>query len=337
MLLPSTHLAAILLLVAAFVCLGSWANTFKAAGWRFELFSYDFAIGAIIVSAIAAWTLGTLGSELSFNDRIAVAGLRSQAFAMGAGFLFSLGNVLLIATMSLIGMTAAFPLAISIAFVISSVTEPSGANWLLLSIGCVLMIVTAITAASSRWQKRAKVSIARDAAPTPIRKSTKGLITGIAAGLLIGGSGPLAAQAFWGDLGLGAYAGMLMFCIGLIISTVFFNFFFLNMAIEGSRLSVRSYFRGSLSKHLLGVLGGAMWAGGMLCVYLAVSAPKGERPESSTITLLSEGSVLLAMAWGAAAWKEFARSAPYKRVLILVTAGVFILGLLCLAFGLAQK
>lgn len=332
MLLPSTHLAAVLLLVASLVCLGSWANTFKAAGWRFELFSYDFAIGAIIVATVAALTLGTLGSELSFNDRIAVAGLRSQAFAMGAGFIFSLGNVLLIATMALIGMTAAFPLVTSIALIVSSAAQPSGVNLLLLSLGCVLMIVTAITAISARWQKPAKVTPSRTAAPAPLRKSSKGLITGVFAGLLIGGSGPLAAQAFWGDLGLGAYAGMLMFCVGLIASTILFNFFFLNIAIEGSRLSIRNYFQGSLRRHLLGVLGGVMWAGGMLCSYLAASAPRSERPDAQMTMFLTQGSVLLAMAWGGGVWKEFARSAPYKRVLILACAAAFAAALAVLAF-----
>lgn len=333
MLIPSTHLAAVLLLIAAFVCLGSWPNTFKAAAWRFELFTYDFAVGAILLALIAAWTLGTLGSELSFSDRIVVAGLRSQAFGIGAGFLFSLGNVLLIATMSLIGMTAAFPLVLSTALGIAAVTQFSGAKLPLAFIGILLLAVTAVTAIHSRWQKA--VQRAPKSPPGPIRKSTKGLIAGIAGGVLIAASGPLAAQAFWGDLGLGAYAGMLMFCVGLLISTVFFNFFFLNIAIEGSKLTLRSYFQGPVSKHLLGILGGAMWAGGTLALYLAQSTPKSETPAYSTITFWSQGSVLLAMVWGASGWHEFARSAPYKRVLIVVSAAAFIGGVAALAFRFA--
>lgn len=333
MLLPSTHLAAVLLLLAAFICLGSWANTFKAAGWRFELFSYDFAVGAIIAAAVAAWTLGTLGSELSFNDRIAVAGLRSQAFAVGAGFLFSLGNILLIATMSLIGITAAFPLVISVALIVAAFAQFSTINIGLLLGGVLLLIVAAVCAIQSRWQKPGPERGRKDA-PPPVRKSTKGLLTGIMGGVLIGGSVPLTNQAFWGDLGLGAYAGMLMFCTGLLISTVLFNFFFLNIAIEGTKLTLRSYITGGVRRHLWGALGGAMWSGGTIALYLAQSTTHNEAPAQSTAFVAAEGSVLLAMAWGWAKWHEFARSAPYKRVLIGVCAAAFAGALACLAFRL---
>ena len=51
------------------ICLGSWINTFKATGnrWRFELFSIDFAVGALLISLLAAYTLGTLGADLEFQ------------------------------------------------------------------------------------------------------------------------------------------------------------------------------------------------------------------------------------------------------------------------------
>ena len=76
MILPATYLSALLLLVVSMICWGSWANTFKLTGekWRFEFFSYDFAIGLLLGAVIAAFTFGTLGSELTFSDRLMIAG-----------------------------------------------------------------------------------------------------------------------------------------------------------------------------------------------------------------------------------------------------------------------
>jgi glucose uptake protein len=97
--LPTTWLSALFFLVLSFICLGSWANTFKASGsrWRFELFSIDFAVGALIFSLLAAYTLGTLGADLGFSDRMLVAGRTNQALGIAAGALFALGNMLLLA------------------------------------------------------------------------------------------------------------------------------------------------------------------------------------------------------------------------------------------------
>ena len=52
MILPTTYVSALLLLVLSFLLLGSLVNTFKLAGkqWRFELFSIDFAIGALLLA-----------------------------------------------------------------------------------------------------------------------------------------------------------------------------------------------------------------------------------------------------------------------------------------------
>src|SRR5579875_4114249 len=122
MILPTTYVSALLLLIFSFLCLGTWANTFRLSGtrWRFELFNIDFAVGAILISVIAAFTLGTLGSDLAFSDRMLVAGRTAQAFLVGAGFIFNLGNMLLLAAVSMIGFASAFPLSIGLALVVTS-------------------------------------------------------------------------------------------------------------------------------------------------------------------------------------------------------------------------
>src|SRR5579875_3253920 len=114
MILPVTYVPVLILLIASLFCLGAWINTFKAAGakWRFELFAIDFSIGGLLVVLIAAFTLGTLGSDLAFSDRMLVAGRTAQALAIIAGAVFNLGNMLLLAAVGLIGISTAFPLTI---------------------------------------------------------------------------------------------------------------------------------------------------------------------------------------------------------------------------------
>jgi glucose uptake protein len=333
-LLPSTHTASLLLLLLACVCLGSWATTLRAAGgrWRFELFYFDFALGTLLFAAAAAWTLGTLGSELSFVDRTTVAGLRSQAMAVGGGFIFNIGNMLLLATVSLIGLSSAFPLVFSIALVVSSLASPGTSKFPLLIAGIVVLLATAaLSIATRREPPQKKAASKRGGAPSPIRKSTKGAFTGILAGGLIGFSYPLAESAFWGDLGLGAYAGLLMFCVGVAISTLVFCLFFLNIAIDGGRLTLPAYLKGTLRQHFFGLLGGVLWATGMLSELLARSAPPSEQPADSLVFLLTQGASLLAIVWGVLVLGELRSTTGNAKTLLALTTVCFAGGLFLLA------
>ncbi|MBV8820143.1 MAG: hypothetical protein JO022_17415 [Acidobacteriaceae bacterium] len=321
-----------LLLVVSFLCLGSWANTLKLAGprWRFELFYFDFAIGALALALIAAFTLGTQGAELSFNDRIAVAGLRSQAWAIGSGFVFGLGNMLLIAAISLAGMAAAYPLVLGLALLVSSFFSIGQANNIVsLAAGLALIFVAVLFGAAAL--KANRQSPAHAQLSSRGNRSTKALIAGVIAGVIIGISSAISENAFWGDLGLGAYAGTLMFCIGLVIATGLFSPFFMNIAIEGGRLTFASYLKGTGKQHLLGLAGGALWAAGLLCTLLAQSVPAAVAPTLTSVTLWSYGAVLLAIAWGTLAWREFAASRKNGLILIALTAILFAAGLFAVA------
>ena len=337
MFLPSSHSVVLLLLVLAFACLGSWASLFKFSGprWRFELFYIDFALGAIVSAALLAWTAGTLGSEMSFADRIAVAGLRSQAMAMSGGFLFSLGNMLLLASVSLLGLSAAFPLAGAVALIVGSLTGFSNVSYALLCAGDVLLIAAVVTAVASR-REVAKVPVKPQRRPSAARplleRRSKGALTGILGGVFIAAGYAIANSGFWGDLGLGPYAGLLLFTVGLLISTVFFGLFFLNMPIEGGRLSLRAYLGGTGRQHALGVIAGILWAAGMAGWLLSQAAPEAVQPEYRFLLWTLEGSAALALLWGLLAFREFkGRSATSKR-LIAVTGTLYVCGLAALAF-----
>src|SRR5262245_58258945 len=120
MILPTTYWAALLLSILSMICWGSWANTYKLAGpkWRFELFYFDYAFGVLLAATIAAFTLGSMGLELSFMDNLIVTGKRQIVYGVAAGTVFNLANMLLVASISLAGMAVAFPIGIGLALVI---------------------------------------------------------------------------------------------------------------------------------------------------------------------------------------------------------------------------
>lgn len=334
MVLPTSFAAAIVLLIVSLVCLGSWANLFKLTGkgWRFELFYYDFGVGAILLALAAAYTFGTFGSDLSFSDRMMVAGRTAQAMFLGAGFIFNLANMLLVASISLVGMATAFPLSIGVALIISSLWNFRAANFFSLVLAIILLLIAVILASaacrlrdSALLRSRAAVDqkTKRPQRPVKSKRSGKGILTGILSGILMGFVYPLAHSNLQGDLGLGPYAAILMFAVGMIVSTIVFNFYFINISIEGAPITFGAYFRGRPGQHFLGFVSGAMLVLGLLAALLAAAAPTAAGIDASVVVAIAGASVILTILWGAGAWKEFAKSPKSAKVALAVTTILF--------------
>ena len=72
--------------------------------WRFELFYIDFALGVALAVIVAAYSLGSMNAqELTFQDNLLITGYRKMAYALGAGVVFNIGIMLLVAAISLAG------------------------------------------------------------------------------------------------------------------------------------------------------------------------------------------------------------------------------------------
>ncbi len=286
----------------SFIFLGMWASLFKLARSRFELFYLDFTIGALLLSLIAAYTLGTMGPEASFSDRMLLAGLRTQAFVVAGGFIFNIGNLLLLAATSLVGMSTAFPMSVGLGLMIVSLWNAESGDAIPLAAGCLLIVLALVLAVTaSRARDRAKP-----------RKNTKGLIVAVSSGLFLGFSYPLLKNTLSGDLGLGPYAETLLLSIGAVISTIIANIYFMNIAIEGGPVPLRSYIHVRGPQHLLGLAGGAMWAAGILCACLGISSPANVNP--ALVLALPLASPLLAVAVGAWKWREFDDASPKAKL-----------------------
>lgn len=342
MILPETYASALLLMLLSMLCWGSWANAFKLTRkWRFELFYYDYALGVLLAALIAAYTFGSLGSDLAFTDNLLVAGKRYMAFAAAGGVVFNLANMLLVAAISVAGLAVAFPVGIGLALVVGVIwnyfLNPQG-NPMLLAAG-VILVVCAIVVDSLAYTAHAKRARSEKPAGRGQSKSPagmKGIVLSLVSGLLMGSFYPLVEMSKGGGVdagGLGPYAVAFLFSIGVFISTFVFNLYFLNLPVEGEPLSMFAYFRGTLPQHALGILGGIVWCAGAISNFAAASAPKSVQVGPAISYAIGQGATMVSALWGLLVWKEFAGARSGVKLLLALMLLLFIAGLVLVSIA----
>ena len=326
MILPTTYFAALLLTLVSMLCWGSWANTFKLTkGWRFELFYFDYAFGVLIAALVVAFTFGSMGDELSFMDNLTITGKRQIAMALAAGGIFNLANMLLVAAISLSGLSVAFPVGIGLALVIgviwNYILRPAGNPILLF--GGAAIVIAAIVVDALAYRAHAESSKAAAA-----KFSAKGLVLSLVSGVLMGSFYPLVEMSREGEIGLGPYTATVIFACGVLITTFVFNLYFMNLPVQGEPVSFVQYFRGSgLSNHLLGLLGGVIWCVGAVTNFVASSAPPDVHVSPAMSYAMGQGATLISALWGLIVWKEFAGANGKVKMLLTVMILLFLLGL----------
>ena len=132
------------------LCWGSWGNTQKLAGktWRYELFYWDYVIGILAFSLLLGFTLGSKGDTgRGFVEDLKQISMANYASAFTGGVIFNLSNILLSASVSMAGLTVAFPLGVGIALVLGVFVnyfgEPKGDAVILFS-GVALVVLAII-------------------------------------------------------------------------------------------------------------------------------------------------------------------------------------------------
>ena len=325
-------------MIASMLCWGSWANSFKLTkNWRFELFYFDYAFGVLLASLIAALTVGTLGFDgFSFQDDLRHAGLRQDAWALVAGGVFNLANMLLVAAISIAGMAVAFPVAIGLALVIGVVwnysINPTGNRELLF--GGMAIIVGAIIVDALAYRSYAlqrSRQAAREGKARQMRKSmsTKGIVISLISGVLMGSFYPMLqnASSLSSEIGLGPYAIAFVFSLGVFFSTFVFNLVFMNLPIEGSPIEITEYLRGSFKSHGLGILGGMIWAAGLVTNLVAAAAEGNAKVGPAVSYGVGQCAAMVSALWGLLVWHEFAGADSKVKTLVAVMLILFLGGL----------
>jgi len=113
MVLVQNYALAVFLCAIAMICWGSWQNTQNLIGksWRFELYYWDYSLGILLFSLIMAFTFGSFGKEgRSFIPDMLQADFRNLLSAALGGFIWNIGTLLLVASISIAGMSVAFPI-----------------------------------------------------------------------------------------------------------------------------------------------------------------------------------------------------------------------------------
>ena len=315
---------AVVFCVITMFCWGSWANTQKLAkkGWRFELFYWDYTIGVLLLTVILGFTLGSNGTVgRPFLADLAQASHASVYSALVGGAIFNLANILLVAAIDIAGMSVAFPVGIGLALVLGVVVnyrEHPGGNAALLFAG-VLLVVLAIVLDAVAYRK---------IPGTAASLSTKGLVLSVACGITMGFFYRFVAAAMYPDFTqpeageLGPYAAVFVFAVGIFLSNFILNTFIMKKPFVGAPVTFADYFKGSLSTHLTGILGGIIWGVGMS--FNIIAAGKATFAISYG---LGQGATMVAAFWGVFIWKEF-RSAPAGTSrLIAAMFSCFVVGL----------
>ncbi|MBZ2177538.1 MAG: hypothetical protein ACK58M_04490 [Acidobacteriota bacterium] len=330
--IPSSSTSVLALLAVALLCWGTWGNTQKAAGkWRFELYYFDFALGTILIALLAALTLGSMGDGFSFEDNLAISGKRQMAMAAGAGLIFNLGNMLLAAAVSLAGMAVAFPLAMGMALVVSVgwtlVWNPAGSVGL--QAGGLGMALASVILVALAHRGRGLQPATGKRPDTGLKATLLAVLGGVAVGLYQ----PLLALSRAGDLGLAAYGATVFFAVGILLSTLLFSLYFMNLPVQGDAVPLRYYWRKPHGQHIWGLAGGLLWVVGLISLGLAASSAPEVRAAPALMLAVEYGSGALAGLCGLLIWKEFAGASGSIRVRLLLGLVLFLVGVLLTAFG----
>ncbi|HOS45677.1 MAG TPA: GRP family sugar transporter, partial [Paludibacter sp.] len=106
------------------------------------------------------------------------------------------------------------------------------------------------------------------------------------------------------------------------ISNFLFNTLVMKKPFQGKPVTYKAYFNGNMKTHLVGVLGGLIWALGTALSYIAAG-----KAGAAISYALGQGAPMIAAIWGVFVWKEFKGSNKQTNVLLALMFLLFIAGL----------
>ena len=318
---------AVLLCLITMLCWGSWGNTQKLAAktWRYELFYWDYVIGIVLLSLIFGFTLGSIGDQgRSFIDDILQVNTHNFWSAFAGGIIFNAANILLSASISLAGMSVAFPVGVGLALVLGVFINYFGApkgDPVILFLGVALIVVAIIL----NGLASGKTTTGTEAS----NNKKKGIIIAICAGILMSFFYRFVAAAM--DLNnlenptagmLTPYGAFFIFSLGILGSNFIFNTVVMKKPFVGEPVNYSQYFKGNLSTHSVGILGGIIWGVGTVLSYIAAG-----KAGPAISYALGQGAPMIAALWGVFIWKEFKGSSKMVNLLLTLMFILFIAGL----------
>jgi glucose uptake protein len=285
------------------LCWGSWANSAKCTTekWQFPLYYWDYSIGLILTAVLFGLTMGSSGDEgRSFIVDLGQADFTSVGYAFLGGVVFNLSNLLIVAAITIAGLSVAFPIAVGLALVLGVLLNylkvPTG-NPVLLFAGVTLVVIAMVVNALA----------SRKAESSKGKTSTKGIIISVISGVIMSFFYRFVAEGMTMDFThpepgkLTPYSAVLVFSVGLFLSNFVWNTFFMYRPITGTPVTYKQYFtNGTTRQHVIGILGGIIFNIGFLFNLIAA-----EKAGPAISYGLGQGSTMIGAAWGVFWFKEF--------------------------------
>jgi glucose uptake protein len=325
---PHTYVASLLLMLLSMACWGSWGNTQKAdSRWRFELFYLDYNIGLLLCAALAGLTFGNRLPHQpdAFFTNLAAASPRAIAEALAGGIVFTAGNLLLVAAISIAGMAVAFPVGSGLGLVIGAVL-----NYLVAPSGNPILIFGGIALVCAAIALDALAYRAHSGAASAKASPTKGIVLSIFGGIGAGLFYPLVAKSLSGTGHLTPYTVNFVFAVGAALSAIPITYLFMRKPVTGPALTFRDYSAGALPLHLWGVLGGLVWGIGTIANFVASAVPI---IGPATSFSMGEGNTMISALWGVFVWHEFRGATARVRMFLGLMFLCFLLGLTSIALA----
>ncbi len=331
MFIVDSYILAIVFCVVTMLCWGSWANTQKLAGksWRYELFYWDYVLGLLIMSLIFAFTLGSIGEQgRSFLPDLAQADWKNIGSAFLGGVIFNAANILLSSAIAIAGMSVAFPIGIGLALVLGVIINYLGSQKgdpILLFLG-VGLITIAIILNALAYKKTSS---------SGLKVTKKGILISVLAGLLMSFFYRFVAASM--DLDnfenpaqgmMTPYTAMVIFSLGVFMSNFLFNSILMKKPISGEPTNYKAYFKGKISIHSVGVLGGGIWAIGNSLNLIAA----GEAGAAISYGL-GQGATLVAALWGVFIWREFKGAPKGTNAMLFFMFVFFLAGIISIIYA----
>ncbi len=321
---PHSFDVALLMMIVSPICWGSWANTYKGVkNYRFELFYWDYAVGIFLTALVLALTMGSTGHDASsFAANVSSADTSNIVYALIAGAIFNIANLLLVAGIDMAGLAVAFPVSIGIALVVGvvlSYAQQAKGNAALLALGVACAIVAVVL------DGKAYGHLASSTGRTVSRKS---IIVCIVSGVLMGLWAPAAAHAMTRGKVLGPYSFAVFLTLGALLSCFIFNIYFMKKPLVGNPVNFSGFFSAPASGHLLGVLGGVIWSVGT--VFNLVAANFTGVAISYAI---GQSAPMVAALWGVFVWKEFAGANSKAKTYVSLMFVSYFLAILFVAWA----
>ncbi|MFZ3217635.1 MAG: hypothetical protein WA192_16370 [Candidatus Acidiferrales bacterium] len=317
---PTSFGSALLMMIVSAICWGSWANTYKGVkNYRFELFYWDYAVGIFLMSLIYALTMGSSSSgPASFLNNVRAADLSNIGWALLAGIIFNLANLLLVAAIDMAGLAIAFPVAIGIALVVGTVlsfAQQQKGDVTMLAAGVLCAVVAVILDGKAYGE----LSTGKDV-------SRKSILTCVVSGVLMGLWAPFSTRALTHGNTLGPYSIAVFLTGGALLSCFLWNVYFMKKPLVGQPVEFSGLFRGPLNGHVLGLLGGAIWATGTVFNLVA-----GNFTGVAISYSIGQSAPMVAALWGIFAWKEFAGANLRARAFLAMMFIFYFLAILLIA------